>query len=125
MPRKSKLRAFLLLGFLTLVLGSVLLMGIMAPPSQAQQPAAMPDLAVQKYKVSGSFTPGELVKYEIYFINQGGYVASDVRIVDTLPTSTTYVTIRWSELIFGHCRYPWAGSGGRPLRGFTHITSER
>ena len=92
MPRKSKLRASLLLGFLCLVLGLVLLMGIIAPPSRAQQPAAMPDLAVQKYKVSGSFTPGELVKYEIYFINQGGNVANDVRIVDTLPVSTTYVT---------------------------------
>jgi uncharacterized repeat protein (TIGR01451 family) len=56
---------------------------------------SMPDLAVVVYvdpRDTDPFAPGKEITYQIYYINQGGYVANDVRIVDTLPEYTTYVS---------------------------------
>ena len=75
-----------------LAAGVLVLAGLAASPSSAQ---SMPDLAVVKYVAIGEtdpFAPGNEITYEIYFINQGGYVANDVRIIDTLPEHVTYVS---------------------------------
>jgi uncharacterized repeat protein (TIGR01451 family) len=83
---------FLFVWLLMLGLGWVLLGGGMAPPGRALAQSSLPDLAIEKYKVSGTFAPGNLVKYEIYFVNQSLSPANNIYIRDTLPVSTTYVT---------------------------------
>ncbi len=98
MRHKLRSTAFFFLGFLIPLLGLLILCWLAAPatlPSaQAKFQTSLPDLAVKKYKQpgGGAFAPGNLVKYEIYFINQSSTTANDVRIVDTLPASTTYVS---------------------------------
>jgi uncharacterized repeat protein (TIGR01451 family) len=83
----------LLLALLSLAAGMLLLVGSAAllRPTEA---LAMPDLAIVKYvdpRETDPFAPGNEITYQIYYINQGFYVANDVRIVDTLPEHTTYV----------------------------------
>ncbi len=90
-PRKLKMILFPLVWLLILGLGWVLWGTPSAYPGQVLA-QVMPDLAVETYKVSGAFAPGNQVTYQIYFINQGSYVANNVRIVVTLPAATTYVT---------------------------------
>ena len=53
-----------------------------------------PDLAVRKGLYAGSSVPGpgQRITYEILAKNQGGSDAHSVRITDTLPAGTTYVT---------------------------------
>ncbi|MBN1219535.1 MAG: DUF11 domain-containing protein [Anaerolineae bacterium] len=52
------------------------------------QPAA--DLMVQKAGLTPVAHPGDLVTYAITVTNQGTLTATNVRITDTLPTSTTF-----------------------------------
>jgi len=91
MPRKSKMMLFLLVWLLILGLSWVLLARLMAPPTSILA-QSFPDLSIYKYKVSGVFAPGNLVKYEIVFQNASLFPADDIFIRDTLPASTTYVT---------------------------------
>lgn len=50
------------------------------------------DLYVDKYLYSGTPLPGGDIQYRILVQNNGNSAAPDVRITDTLPLSTTYVT---------------------------------
>jgi uncharacterized repeat protein (TIGR01451 family) len=50
------------------------------------------DLAVTKKLYSGTVEAGEEITYQIIYHNEGGSVAHDVRITDTLPLGTTYVS---------------------------------
>ncbi len=56
-----------------------------------------PDLAVTKKLYSGTVESGEEITYQIIYHNDGGSVAHDVRITDTLPLGTTYVSDDTSE----------------------------
>jgi uncharacterized repeat protein (TIGR01451 family) len=51
-----------------------------------------PDLSVTKKLYSGTVAAGEEITYQIIYHNDGGSVAHNVRISDTLPISTTYVS---------------------------------
>ncbi|MBU1879201.1 MAG: DUF11 domain-containing protein, partial [Chloroflexi bacterium] len=88
MPRRPMMG--LTLALAVLLVGASLPAAATTPPDRMAQ--SMPDLAVLKYWSSGIFAPGNEVSYQICYINQGGYVANDVRIVDTLPEHTTYVS---------------------------------
>lgn len=92
MPRKSPLLLLIGMSLSSLLLAAALLAaqpGLFRGAAVAQ---SMPDLAVRKYtRGSVVAVPGGEVKFEIYLINQGGYVANDVRIVDTLPAGASYV----------------------------------
>lgn len=66
-------------------------------PTVTLTPTAMPgdppDLYVYKSKSSGSAAPGDDVQYGIEYGNSGYRLAAhDVRITDTLPALTTYVS---------------------------------
>jgi uncharacterized repeat protein (TIGR01451 family) len=50
------------------------------------------DLWVTKKLYSGTVAPGEEITYQIIYHNDGGATAPGVRITDTLPISTTYVS---------------------------------
>jgi uncharacterized repeat protein (TIGR01451 family) len=93
MHRKLELSVvYLFLGLVALVYALVLMFGPMASPGWAKPLHSLPDLAVTKYKDSGVFAPGHLVKYVVYYENISLYPASDIFIRDTLPISTTYVS---------------------------------
>jgi uncharacterized repeat protein (TIGR01451 family) len=53
---------------------------------------AEPDLAVTKKLYSGTVEADGEITYQIIYHNDGGSVAHDVRITDTLPLGTTYVS---------------------------------
>ena len=52
------------------------------------------NLYVYKSVVGGAPQAGSPITYEIYFINQGNYTATNVILTDTLPVSTTFMA--WS-----------------------------
>jgi uncharacterized repeat protein (TIGR01451 family) len=77
---------------MALVLGQVLLTGPLTMNTWAHQSSSPPDVAVEKYKESGTFAPGHYVKYIIEFRNASIWPATYIDIRDTLPISTTYVS---------------------------------
>lgn len=91
-----KLIIILLTPLLTLTIGWILLAEPPGPPSWAAPPErpmqSLPDLAVTKYIESCTVAPGHYVKYVVFFQNISLYVANDIRIIDTLPVSSTYVS---------------------------------
>jgi uncharacterized repeat protein (TIGR01451 family) len=83
------------LALLSLIAGLILLAGSAELLRPTKATAAMPDLAIRRYidgRETDPFAPGNEITFQVYYINQGGYVANDVRIVDTLPEHTTYVS---------------------------------
>ena len=72
MHRKRMIGCLLILP--ALAAGVLLLAGLAVPLSSAQ---GMPDLAIVKYldpRETDPFAPGNEITYQIYFINQGGYL---------------------------------------------------
>ena len=50
------------------------------------------DMTVIKYLYNGKAEPGQLLVYQIVFVNQGNSPAANVIVTDTLPPNVTYVT---------------------------------
>jgi uncharacterized repeat protein (TIGR01451 family) len=93
LDRKLKLVVCFSLGLMALVLGQFLLAGPLTMNTWAHPLRQWtPDVAVLKYKESGTFAPGHYVEYIVYFENESLYPATEIFIRDTLPISTTYVS---------------------------------
>jgi uncharacterized repeat protein (TIGR01451 family) len=50
------------------------------------------DLSIFKGRLPGDAGPGGVITYVLYYLNEGGGMARDVRITDTLPALTTYIS---------------------------------